>query len=303
MDGHETYFACFVPQVSDKTAGSEDVCYVASADELADAVVNGTCRTVMLTDYSWPTNYALEEEIIVARHVTIVGNPHRIPYIDCSAAVRCFHVVKGGFINLKFLKLAQGAGVTRKRGDLHSGDGVTPPIGSRRHQRRDQGIEITEDFGKVVEIRGGAVYIEAGGGTFTGVIFRAVYNTPDSVRLAIQSTVNLIGSRLYGGHVMMVAGVAAFTGCLLWDTALLLPLTDQFVIGGDVLVLAGELIMTGCIFTVTSLFGNVFLIGAQVAVLGGVAIYTLCMIQTQNIISGSNGIGQTVMVGGEWWLP
>lgn len=300
--------------VASKTVAASDTCYVADASELSDAVVNGTCRTVVLTDYSWPTNYALEEEIVVARHVTIAGNPHRLPYIDCSAAVRCFHVVKGGFINLKFLKLNQGAGVTHKRGDLHAGDGVTPPIGSRKleeeQQRRDQtnpfdpdpngdGIQITEDFGKVVEIRGGAVYIEAGGGTFTGVVFRAVFFDANSVRLAVQSTINLIGSRLYGGHVMAIAGVLAFQGCVFWDMAILLPLTDQLAIGGDVLVLAGELIVTGCTFISVALFGITFVVGVQTAVMGGVALFTLSNLFTINIISMCNGIGQTLLVGGE----
>ena len=295
-------------QVASKTVAASDTCYAADAAELSDAVVNGTCRTVVLTDYSWPTNYALEEEILVSRHVTIVGNPQKLPYIDCSAAVRCFHVVKGGFINLKFLKLNQGAGVTHKRGDLHAGDGVTPPIGSRSRNleeakeeamhRRDQGIEITEDFGKVVEIRGGAVYIEAGGGTFTGVVFRAVFFDAESVRLAAQSTVNLIGARLYGGHVMAVAGVVVFNGCLIWDMSIVLPLTDQLAIGGDVLVLAGEAIFTGCTFISVALFGVTFVVGVQVAVLGGVGIYTLSNIFTLNIISACNGIGQTLLVGG-----
>lgn len=181
--------------------GGSDTCYAADYDELSTAVTEGTCGTIILSNYE-DDAYAFDDEILVSRRVTITGNPATLPKLDCSGAMRCFHVVAGGFLNLAFVRTEQGSGVTRPRGDFISGG-----------YGMDDDVELPE-YGQVVEIRGGAVYFDKGavGGNFKGVVFRAVFNTIDTVTAAIETTKTLTGGRLYGGHVCMVTGTVTFTG-------------------------------------------------------------------------------------------
>lgn len=120
----------------------------------------------------------------------------------------------GGFLDLRFVRVRQGAGIVRARYGLEEGE--SPP-GS-----------------KVLEIRGGAVAIERGalGGAFLGVTFIAVSNTPEAVQAAIAATVEGTGGRVYGGHVFVAEGDVQFVACNFWDTTLVLPLTDQVGGGG-----------------------------------------------------------------------
>ena len=182
----------------------------------------------------------LEHELNVTRRVTVMGHPAFLPQIDAHGAVRAFHVLvraigrthrvrinrstididnpatrtrtqintqAGGYLDLRFVRVRQGGGITR---DRYGTEGMDLPS-------------------KVVEIRGGGVAIERGalGGSFLGVTFIAVYNTPESVQSAIAATMAGTGGRVYGGHVFVMDGDVQFTACNFWDTTLVVPVTDQ----------------------------------------------------------------------------
>jgi hypothetical protein len=153
-----------------------------------------------------PDAYALEEAIEVTRDVRVMGNPAVLPTIDCAEAERCF-TVTGGFFELSFVRTNQGGGIERERYGL-------------------EGLGLASTVG---EIRGGAVSIEVGatGANFVGVVFTAIGTDPESIQGAIEDTLNFVGGRIYGGHVFVAAGNVNFFGCNFWDSALVLPLTDQ----------------------------------------------------------------------------
>ena len=67
---------------------------------------------------------------------------------------------------------------------------------------------------------------------------------PQDVMIAIQQTLNLIGFRIWGGHVLMSGGTVTFNGCIFYDLELLTPFSDRIYFGGDVLVRA----MFVCLF-------------------------------------------------------
>ena len=254
----------------------ENSCWPSDAEELTDAIENQDCELVVLSNGEEDA-YALEEAIMVTRHVRVMGSPAVLPVIS-SDGERDFTVGPGGFLELQFVRLHQGGGTTRDRYGL-------------------EGLELNTE---VAEIRGGGVAVEPGalGASFVGVIFIAVANDLESVQGAIESTLDFIGGRIYGGHVFVAAGTVTFFGCNFWDTTLLLPLTDQISIGGDVLVVAGNAFFTGCTFTATLLFGNFGGAGFNVAVLGGNAVFTFCVIQAQGVAQSANGAGQVLFVGG-----
>ena len=254
----------------------ENSCWPSDADELTDAIENQDCELVVLSNGEEDA-YALEEAIMVTRYVRVMGSPAVLPVIS-SDGERDFTVGPGGFLELQFVRLHQGGGTTRPRYGL-------------------EGLELNT---QVAEIRGGGVAVEVGalGASFVGVIFIAVANDLESVQGAIESTLDFIGGRIYGGHVFVAAGTVTFFGCNFWDTTLLLPLTDQISIGGDVLVVAGNAFFTGCTFTATLLFGNFGGAGFNVAVLGGNAVFTFCVIQAQGVAQSANGAGQVLFVGG-----
>jgi hypothetical protein len=56
--------------------------------------------------------------------------------------------------------------------------------------------------------------------------------------VAINQTLNLIGIRIWGGHVLVFDGVVTFNGCIFYDLELLTPFSDRIYFGGDVLVRA-----------------------------------------------------------------
>lgn len=72
-----------------------------------------------------------------------------------------------------------------------------------------------------------------------GPIYR--HNTIQSsslevVQVAIEDTMNAVGFRLYGGHVLVATGEVNMLNCHFWDLGILLPLTDVVAVGGDLLV-------------------------------------------------------------------
>ncbi|KAM3569065.1 hypothetical protein VYU27_008826 [Nannochloropsis oceanica] len=255
----------------------ENSCWPQDGDELTDAVENQGCELVVLANGEAGA-YEIDEDIKVNRYVRVMGNPAVLPQIDAEEAIRGFTVGPGGFLELQFVRLRGGGGETRDRYGL-------------------EGLGLDSQVG---EVRGGGVAVEPGalGSSFVGVTFIAVANDLDSVTGAIEDTFNLVGGRLYGGHVFVAAGTVTFFGCNFWDTTLLLPFTDQVTIGGDVLVVAGNAFFTGCTFTATLLFGSFGGMGFNVAVLGGNAVFTFCVIQAQGVAQSANGAGQVLFVGG-----
>jgi len=255
----------------------ENSCWSADADELTDAIENQGCELVVLSNGD-PDAYALQADIQVTRHVRVVGNPAVLPPIDAGGAIRAFTVGPGGFLELHFVRIRRGRGETRDR----------------------QGLEPGMWSTQVVEIRGGAVAVMPGalGSSFVGVTFIAVANTHESVQSAIQSTLDFVGGRVYGGHVFVASGTVTFFGCNFWDTTILLPLTDQITLGGDKLLVAGNAFFTGCTFTSTLLFGNFGGIGFNVRVLGGNAVFTFCVVQAQGVAQSAYGAGHVLLVGG-----
>jgi hypothetical protein len=117
------------------------------------------------------------------------------------------HTQAGGYLDLRFVRVRQGMGTTR---DRYGAEGMDLPI-------------------QVSELRGGSVAIERGalGGSFLGVTFLALANTPEAVEGAIAATMAGMGGRIYGGHVFIMDGDVQFTACNFWDTTLVVPLTDQ----------------------------------------------------------------------------
>lgn len=296
--------------MTDGSAGRPDTCRPMDADELADAVEQQSCSVVLLGNAARDA-YELAWPINVTRSVRILGDPGTLPHIDGGAAERCFNVLAGGFLEMQFLRLHQGSGVYRPRG----------VFGDRRRRRRrraqqvQQGqgeeiqgaeaVDVDEDEdepGGVIDIRGGGVSVEAGaeGARFVGVVFLAVQNTPESVAAAMEATARGVGSRVWGGHVFVAAGRVDFIFCHFWDTAILVPLTDQLIFGGDVLVVAGEARFDGCSFTQTTIFGSAIAVGAMTAVFGGNCFYDFCTAQSTGVATSIHGVGQAMFVGGAY---
>ena len=65
--------------------------------------------------YNTPSNpYRLDQEIIIDRHVVIQGNSLGMPFIDCFETVRCFRVVPGGYLEMRYVNINQGTGEYRE---------------------------------------------------------------------------------------------------------------------------------------------------------------------------------------------
>lgn len=138
---------------------------------------------------------------------------------------------------------------------------------------------------KVIEIRGGSVYFEAGavGGNFVNCFFvddrdvgavrlwlgwmficsgpttdvksESIHRSLQGLEAAIQQTMDQVTVRIYGGHVFAVSGNINFYNCLIFDLTILYPLTNFLIIGGDVLNLAGTINFVACTWIETTLFG------------------------------------------------
>lgn len=168
-------------------AGSGN-CWVMTADDLTAAVADTSCPTIYLGSNDVGA-YALSDELVITRSVTIIGHPRTMPMIDGSGTTRAIHVMSGGYLDLRFVRVKQGGGTVSDRVFL-------------------QGMNSNS---KVATIYGGSILFDQGamGGNMRGVIFLAVANTAASVINAITSTVNFVGGRILGGHVAMVAGIVS----------------------------------------------------------------------------------------------
>jgi len=131
-----------------------------------------------------------------------------------------------------------------------------------------------------------------------GVYFTSDQTDLDDVMVAIEQTLNLIGIRIWGGHVLVAGGDVSFNGCIFYDLELLTPFSDRIYFGGDVCVLAGMVRFTGCSWFYITLLGAENGMGFNTVVFGGVAIYTMCAFQEFNAAAAFNGIGQAFLVCG-----
>ena len=133
--------------------------------------------------------YEIEEEIFVRRRVVVMGNPSVLPVLDGEESVRTFHVMAGGFLDLRFVQQLMSDGIFRD------------PLPFER-------FADTAPTGKVNEIRGGSVMIESGalGGRFTGVIFIDDPDLEEGIARNIRRTLGREVYRIYGGHVFVAGG-------------------------------------------------------------------------------------------------
>jgi hypothetical protein len=81
--------------------------------------------------------------------------------------------------------------------------------------------------------------------THTGVYFTSDQTDWEDVQVAIEQTTQLIGIRMWGGHVLVADGDVSFNGCVFYDLEMLTPFSDRIYFGGDVTVLAGVARFTG----------------------------------------------------------
>lgn len=189
-------------QVVDAVMGrSGEGCWVCSEEDLTSAVADAKCPTILLCSQGV---FRLSSPLEVRRPLTIIGHPRTMPMIDGSDATRAIHVREGGYLDMRFVRLKQGGGVSRDRLSL-GGSGGIPSI-LRDGDRRAQGSPS-----QVRVIYGGGILFDAGaaGGNLRRVIFEAVGNTAASVVDAITNTVNFVGGRILGGHVTVVAGAVS----------------------------------------------------------------------------------------------
>lgn len=253
-----------------QTQGTENgaPCYVANFLSLKAAVADSSCGVITLAN-SKDDAYLFTEEIRISRPLTIHGNPQSLPTLNCTSAVRCFHVSAGGGLSLDNTRTVRGMGVLGP-GGIHT-------------------------------IKGGTIYVDIGASliTFQGVVFTGLYDTPEAVQGAMTATANGWGTRVFGGHVMVVSGAVALTGCIFWGTTLFLPITTHLFVGGDILLLGGELVLSGCMFFSASFYMIKNVIGGRVAVFGGVLISTVTVMVKMDVFGMTNGVGHEYFVGGE----
>jgi len=57
----------------------------------------------------------VKEEMVINRRVVVRGDPLHMPEIDCGDSIRCFRVVRGGYLELSFVRMRQGGGANYDR--------------------------------------------------------------------------------------------------------------------------------------------------------------------------------------------
>jgi uncharacterized membrane protein YvlD (DUF360 family) len=87
--------------------------------------------------------------------------------------------------------------------------------------------------------------------------------------------------------------------CHIYDSVLLLPLTDQLVFGGDMLVVAGSVTIVSTSFTSNIYFGSYGGVGLTVAVLGGVVQCVASAFISNGVALSNHGPGTVIFVGGK----
>ena len=124
------------------------------------------------------TAFVFENEVLVSSRVVIQGNSVMLPLLDCSSSIRCFRVLAGGYLELRYVRINQSRfGVSRPVNPLF--EGITPT-------------------GMVREYRGSSIYFEPGatGGRFLGVYFDD--DQSDEFEWILEESLALTSFRIYG---------------------------------------------------------------------------------------------------------
>ena len=180
----------------------------------------------------------LEDEIIINRSVVVMGNPLSPPIIYPKAgdSLRAFRVVAGGFLDLRFVRLRQGAAVARGRFGVElppEPEEDDDPDGTGEEGK--EAVDLTNKH-MIYEVRGACVLFDVGalGGTFQGVVFTSLENSAQDMKDAILAMRTRVGIRVYGGMLFMIAGNVQLLNCHFFETGLKEPFTDTLIIGGDI---------------------------------------------------------------------
>jgi len=216
-------------------------CMPADGMELRRMVEDPNACTIITLRPGKVYNVALEgkaDDITVRSRKVIIGNPISLPTIDGTASKRIFHVVSGGSLDLQFLRTYRGSG---------------------------------ELIATIPVLRGGTALVELGGRISAfGVVFTnapPVGVPPFLVGADLSRAV-----RVFGGQIFNAGGIMTITLSHFWVLQPGVLLRELYVVGGDVLMVSGVAVFSGCTFTNSQLFLNGFGSGYQVAVLAGVLI-------------------------------
>lgn len=200
----------------------------------------------------------------VTRRVSVIGRPLDMPTLDAHLTFRAFTVEPGGLLDLRFVRVYRG-----------------------------RPVRIIPQY--YYEIRGGGVYVRAGGrAILTSCLFtvNSELITEFLFSKSMSSTV-----RLLGGYVLQEEGTLALTDCHFYVTRPGVLFREVYTIGGQVLVLGGHAVLTGCTFLSNVLFVNEIGVGGTVAVLGGSAIFTGCSFTFNSAFAAVSAWGLVLMVG------
>lgn len=150
-------------------------------------------------------------EIIIKRTILIMGHPAFMPKIDTSLTVRAFHVVEGGFLELRFVRARQGGGIVR---DRITSPQQQPPSNAAETEEEEEEAPLP-DSSQVREIRGGSIYFDVGalGGNLNAVIFIVDASTAENMQGAVEDTVNGVGLRIYCGNICVADSDVILLNC------------------------------------------------------------------------------------------
>jgi hypothetical protein len=237
-------------------------CTPKNGAELRLMIENTTCTRLTLEP---ATNYSITEQLVIRRHITLVGRPLGLPIIDAHNTTRAFLVEAGGFLDVRFVQIVKGNFLE-----------VTPRV--------------------LYRLRGPTCYIRRGGvALFTGCRFTTDWL--NAVRYfgisPPQATV-----QVFGGGIVLESGTLRVTDCHRVKFHIGVAFREIEFIGGEFLVLTGSMYMTGCIFVDLSLFSNGLGAGGYVANLGGTVIITGCLFNYLGAFVCTNGLGYLFFLGG-----
>ena len=286
----------FDPLWEEYIESRETACVVSTGFELQKASKDPTCSLIILDTYDMP--YSIDSDIMVDRFLTIIGHPIYKPEIKCEKAIRCFHVLNGGHLEIRSLRLGRGSG--RWRQPLEPYPNPEPGV---------PGVDTTgEDpdrvFGDILEVRGGSAKVEAGGqANFYNIGFLSREDWYDITLFQdayerVQEYEELRRLNVYGGSILVNGGIVNVVGCHFWSSLLAGTFFTEQVFGGDILLLAGDLNVVATIFQSSIFFGKGFGAGFNVAIFAGTGVFTGCTFNTVRILNFVQGAGLSVFVGG-----
>ncbi|KAM3568465.1 hypothetical protein VYU27_009412 [Nannochloropsis oceanica] len=242
-------------------------CMPADGMELRRMVEDPNACTIITLRPGKVYNVALEgkaDDITVRSRKVIIGNPISLPTIDGTASKRIFHVVSGGSLDLQFLRTYRGSG---------------------------------ELIATIPVLRGGTALVELGGRISAfGVVFTnapPVGVPPFLVGADLSRAV-----RVFGGQIFNAGGIMTITLSHFWVLQPGVLLRELYVVGGDVLMVSGVAVFSGCTFTNSQLFLNGFGSGYQVAVLAGVLICSGVTFTVNMVGINCTGAGILSFLGG-----